>query len=102
MSETTKLVNENQSALATNRVKEAELLNHKAEVKKVARIKEVLVKKIRILEDQKFQADFVRKGIRANNDSRMAEIDRKKREIEATRKNLDDLTRERGYLMNKL
>jgi chromosome segregation ATPase len=102
MSETSKLVNENQTAMGVLKLKESELLNHKAEVKKVARIKEVLIKKNRILEDQKFQADFVRKGIRADNDSRMLEIDRRKREIESTRKNLDDLTRERDILKGNL
>lgn len=96
MSETSKLVNENQGAISIIKLKESELLNHKAEVKKVAKIKEVLVKKNRILEDQKFQADHVRKGIRAANDARMAEIDKRKRDIETARKHLDDLSRERG------
>lgn len=102
MSETSKLVSENQSSMVVLKIKEAELLNHIAEVKKVARIKEILIKKNRILEDQKFQAEFVRKGIRADNDSRMAEVERRKRQIESTRKNQDDLTRERDILKSSL
>lgn len=68
----------------------------------MSKLKEILVKKNRFLEDQKVQADQSRKGLRADNDRLLAEIDRRKRQVEVTKKVIDDLVREREILKANL
>ncbi|TPX59890.1 hypothetical protein PhCBS80983_g02172 [Powellomyces hirtus] len=80
--------------------REAELLKNSTEVKKVARIKEALGKKIQASEEQKLEAELERKGIRGECEGTLDEIDRMKRQTDIHKKSIDDLSRERDILEN--
>ncbi|KAL2911092.1 hypothetical protein HK105_209456 [Polyrhizophydium stewartii] len=98
MSQTSQLMDENETAMNELKLKEKELASHKAEVKKVTRIKEALLKKNRLLEEQKIQAEMERKAIRSENDALMVAVDRLHRQVEVMKKNIDDLSREKDIL----
>ncbi|KAJ3366934.1 hypothetical protein HDU91_001646 [Kappamyces sp. JEL0680] len=102
MTLTTELMQENEIAFAELKIKEKELHNHKAEVKKVSRIKEALVKKSRALEETKLQEENERKVYRTYNDNLLATIDQRKRSVDSIKKSIDDLSRERDILKGSL
>ncbi|KAJ3322388.1 hypothetical protein HDV06_003108 [Boothiomyces sp. JEL0866] len=99
---TKELLAENEITNAELKIKERELHNHKSEVKKVVRIKEGLVKKIRNLEEQKMQAEIERKVHRTKNDQLVAKIEALKRQVDGIKKNIDDLSREKDILESSL
>ncbi|KAK6095254.1 hypothetical protein MT418_004699 [Batrachochytrium dendrobatidis] len=98
MSQTSQIMDENETTMNDLKIKERELANHRAEIKKVTRIKEVLLKKNRMLEHIKVQAELERKVIRAETDTLMVTVDRLHRQVESMRKNIDDLSREKDIL----
>eukprot|EP00842_Homolaphlyctis_polyrhiza_P000513 jgi/Hompol1/1462/HPOL_001881-RA len=102
MSQTSQLMDENETAINELRLKEKELANHKAEVKKVTRIKEILLKKNKLLEEQKLQAEMERRAIRSECDALMSSVNRLHRQVEVMKKNIDDLSREKDILSNNL
>ncbi|KAJ3136413.1 hypothetical protein HDU90_003120 [Geranomyces variabilis] len=92
------LIDENRITAAELARREAELLKNTTEVKKVARIKEALGKKIQASEEQKLEAELERKGIRGECEGTLDEIERMKRQTDLHKKAIDDLTRERDIL----
>ncbi|KAJ3287003.1 hypothetical protein HK104_008791 [Borealophlyctis nickersoniae] len=98
MTMTSQLIQENENARAELKQREATLAKTLGELKKVGRIKEALAKKIRALEDQKLEAEMERKAIRAECEATLAEMDNQKHQLDVTRKNIDDLMRERDIL----
>ncbi|KAJ3262633.1 hypothetical protein HK103_000162 [Boothiomyces macroporosus] len=99
---TRELLAENEITNSELKMKERELHNHKSEVKKVMRIKDGLVKKIRNLEEQKMQAEIERKVHRSTNDEMVAKIEALKRQVDVIKKNIDDLAREKDILESSL
>ncbi|KAH6574765.1 hypothetical protein BASA62_002296 [Batrachochytrium salamandrivorans] len=96
--QTLQILNENETTQHDLNCRERELTSHRAEVKKVTRIKEALQKKNHILEDMKLQVEMERKAIRSHADELMIAVDRLRRQVETMRKNIDDLTREKDLL----
>ncbi|KAJ3217661.1 hypothetical protein HDU67_007484 [Dinochytrium kinnereticum] len=95
---TTQLIEENSQLGRDIKVKEQDLSKTRAEVKKVNKIRDALVKKNRSLEDQRVEVEQERRSLRSRNDSTLQDIDRMKRAIDATKKAIDDLERERDIL----
>jgi hypothetical protein len=96
------LMQENQVALSEWKIKERELASHKAEVNKVNKIKDLLVNKSRILEEQKQSAENERRVHRETNEQLLREIDKIAKTVEGIKKNIDDLSRERDILQTSI
>jgi hypothetical protein len=88
----------NEESIAELKIKERELLSHKHEVRRVTKIKEAFLKKSRLLEEQKLQAENERKVHRANNEALNIDIEKRKKSVEVFRKTSDDLRREKDIL----
>jgi hypothetical protein len=97
---TTQLIEENEALTKDLKVKEIELAKNKAEVKKVNKLRDALNKKNHAMEDQKVEAEHERRTLRAENETKLQEIERIKRSSDHVRKTIDDLTRERDILQN--
>ncbi|KAJ3055446.1 hypothetical protein HDU99_007564, partial [Rhizoclosmatium hyalinum] len=95
---TNQLMSENNELAKELKEREVKLHKNRVEVKKVNRTKEVLVKKNRLLEEQKVEAELERRTMRAENESRVQEIEKTKRAIDVVRKSIDDLQRENDIL----
>ncbi|KAJ3059052.1 hypothetical protein HDU98_004936, partial [Podochytrium sp. JEL0797] len=94
------LIQENADLGREWKEKDIVLHKNKVEVKKVARVKEALTKKNKLLEEQKVEAELERRTLRAENESKSREIDRCKRAIDVAKKSCDDLVRENDILAN--
>ncbi|KAJ3138154.1 hypothetical protein HK100_000087 [Physocladia obscura] len=97
---TAQIVRENEELVKELKEREAKLHKNRVEVKKVNKMKETLVKKNKLLEDQKVEAEIERKSLRAESQAKLIEIDKTKRSIDNTKKNVDDLVREHDILEN--
>jgi chromosome segregation ATPase len=102
LAETSRLNQENAVSKSVLKVKEDELLNHKTEVKKVIKMKDMLIKKNRQMEDQKLHADSARKAAREEYDALLLELENKKKNIESHKKVIEDLTREKDIMKSNL
>ncbi|KAJ1328371.1 hypothetical protein BSLG_010103 [Batrachochytrium salamandrivorans] len=80
--QTLQILNENETTQHDLNCRERELTSHRAEVKKVTRIKEALQKKNHILEDMKLQVEMERKAIRSHADELMIAVDRLRRQTQ--------------------
>ncbi|KNC96800.1 uncharacterized protein SPPG_08003 [Spizellomyces punctatus DAOM BR117] len=98
MTTTSHLIEENEALANELKTREAELQKNTFEVKKVARIKDALNKKIQEVEEQKLEAELERKDIRGECEDALAQIERAKKNIDQHKKAIDDLTRERDIL----
>ena len=98
LTETSRLISENEELLRELKTKESNLAMNRSEVRKVNKIKEVLIKKNRVMEEQKVLAEHERKMLRQGNVELSNKIDRLKKEIEVEKKNIEDLTRERDII----
>lgn len=99
MNMTAQLVEENNLLKREVVAKEADLESYRSELKKVNKIKEALGKKNKDLEDKRVHAEQERKDLKAQHDSKLAEIELVNRSIDVIRKAVDDLTRERDILL---
>ncbi|KAJ3334204.1 hypothetical protein HDU76_006576 [Blyttiomyces sp. JEL0837] len=95
---TGRLMEQNEELGRDLKIKEAELSHNKMEIKRINKLRDVLGKKNRQLEEEKGEAEHERRSLRAENDSKSYEIDRMKRAVDLTKKEIDDLMRERDIL----
>ncbi|KAJ1547620.1 hypothetical protein HK405_005363, partial [Cladochytrium tenue] len=81
--------------------KDAELTKARAEIRRVHRMRDVLVKKNSDLEERRTEAERERRELKAKLEERMADVDRVNRSIDQLRKSVDDLKREKDILHTK-
>ncbi|KAJ3129075.1 hypothetical protein HK098_002667 [Nowakowskiella sp. JEL0407] len=99
---TNEIVEENQQMARDLKIKEADLLKNRNEVKRINKIKDTLIKKNRALEEQKTEADANRKELRAKNEAMLIEIENLRKNTEADKRIVDDLAREKEILEENL
>ena len=87
------LTEENEQLFQQLKEKENDLAAHRAEIKKVSKIKEILIKRNRKLEETKVIAELERKTLRQSC------LDLTKK-VDAEKKKIDDLMRERDIINN--
>jgi chromosome segregation ATPase len=102
IAETSELVDINLHLSKELRKKENSVVKHKNEVRKIAKVREMLAAKNKSLDEQRADIELQRKTIRHFNENCMNENDQLKREIEIDKKTMDDLNRERDILRHNL
>ncbi|KAI8826923.1 uncharacterized protein EV422DRAFT_17575 [Fimicolochytrium jonesii] len=97
---TSDLMEQNVLMASELRRREGQLEKNLSEVRKVAKIKDALVKKLQACEEQKLEAELERKDIRLECEGKLDTIEATKRQIDVHKKAMDDLTRERDLIEN--
>ncbi|KAJ3192296.1 hypothetical protein HK101_006773 [Irineochytrium annulatum] len=91
----TRMQSENQNLAADVKSWEEEVLRFKEEYKSIARMKDSLQKRIKVLEEGKVEAEVERDHLRGINGSLTHEHDTVRKELDSLRKAAENLTRER-------
>jgi chromosome segregation ATPase len=99
---TTSMLSENQQKTTELKFKEEEILKIREEIKNVNKVKEALTRKIKVLEDQKMEAEAARDSLKNINLNYERDIEALKRQEELDKKALEDLIRERDILNRNL
>jgi DNA repair exonuclease SbcCD ATPase subunit len=68
------------------------------ETKKIVKIREILAKKIRALEEKKHDIDNQRRQAKMANEGQVDEITRARRQVDIYKRTIDDFERERGLI----
>ncbi|KAJ3223322.1 hypothetical protein HK099_001296 [Clydaea vesicula] len=92
------LAEENAQLQKDSKTKTQELAKLHNEVKKLNKIKDTLMKKNKLLEEQKSNLDSKRKECKTENDCYVTEIEKIRRQIEIYKKTMEDFSREKGII----
>ena len=95
------MTDENEHMFQQLKEKESDLAIHRAEIKKVSKIKEALIRKNRKLEEAKVLAELERKELKQSIVELSKKVDEYKKHVDADKKNIEDLIRERDIINNK-
>ncbi|KAJ3343130.1 hypothetical protein HDU93_009680 [Gonapodya sp. JEL0774] len=98
----TQLLEENEATGKEYRQREADLARTRAEVRKVDRVRDALLRKNRALEDHKVDAESERRTMKEQTEMATARIAELKAAIEVDKKLGDDQRRERDMLRDQL
>jgi len=98
MGKNTKLLQENTERELLLRAKREEVAQLKSEREKLVKMQEALKKKIETVEEQRRGAEVDRSEIKAELKNLSLETEQKQREVDADRKKIEDLLRERDIL----
>lgn len=71
------------------------------ESKKITKIREILAKKIKGLEDKKHEIDNLRRDAKMANEGHVDEITRSRRQVDIYKRTLDDFERERSLISDE-
>ncbi|TPX45819.1 hypothetical protein SeLEV6574_g03638 [Synchytrium endobioticum] len=96
------LFQENALTAKELKAKEAEVSKTRLEMKRVKKLRDALIKRNRHLEAQKTLAEMNRQSIRERCDETAAECEQLRRENDASKKLLDELSRERDILYQNI
>ncbi|XP_076437561.1 cilia- and flagella-associated protein 58-like [Babylonia areolata] len=96
------MASENQTRVAELKQKEDEVNGLKAETQKMNKMREMIQRKLRQVEDQKGDIERERETLRSQITGQERELDAAKKQAEADKKAIEDLVRERDILNKNL
>eukprot|EP00002_Diphylleia_rotans_P004987 TRINITY_DN1392_c1_g3_i1.p1 TRINITY_DN1392_c1_g3~~TRINITY_DN1392_c1_g3_i1.p1 ORF type:complete len:887 (-),score=260.76 TRINITY_DN1392_c1_g3_i1:165-2825(-) len=98
----TQLIAENSQRTLEIKVKDEEIQHVRQETLRVNRIRESLLKKIKLMEDQKAELEAARDQLRQEMTSLEREMESQRKQIEGDKGDIEDLIRERDILNKNL